>query len=403
MKWNLDFKKIATETITASLIIIISGIAIFSFIMISDQEVNIYKSSSKVDIIKGTSRVEEVLKILENKYMGDVEVNSLIDGAVEGMFSKIDDPYTRYLTEEQYNEAINSGNEEYTGIGVHLSREVATGILTVTGIMPNSPAQKAGILAGDIIIKIDGKDLATLTDKNTADLIKGDAGTTVKLTIKRETTTIEKDVKREKIQSNNVESEMLAGDIAYIKIIEFGNGVYDQFSAEYKSLVIDKKAKGLILDLRNNPGGFVGDTVKIADMLVKEGTILETVYKNESKKVYTSNKSQIEVPLAVLVNKNSASAAEILAGAIKDLKQGTVIGETTYGKGIIQSFIKLEGQGGVSVTSAKYYTASGAEIHKKGITPNIFISLPKEVQALEIIPFANDTQLKEAIKIVSTK
>lgn len=403
MKLNLDYKKIASEVITASLIIIISGIAIVSFIIISGQDVNIYKPNAKVDIIKGTSRIEEVLNIIESKYMGEVDVNTLIDGAVEGIFSKIEDPYTRYLTEEQYKEETTSGNEEYTGIGVHLSRDTQTGYLTIISVMPNSPAKTAGILAGDIIIKIDDKEITGGTDNNASDLIKGLPGTNVKIVVKRGNEIIEKEVKREKIHENNVESKMLDGNIAYIKILKFDNGVYDQFNTEYTDLVINKKAVGLILDLRDNPGGFVEDTVKIADMLVKEGVILETVYKADNKKVYMSDKKQIEVPLAVLVNGNSASSAEILAGAIKDLNQGTLIGEKTYGKGIVQSIIKLQGKGGVSVTTAKYYTALGLEIHKKGIEPNIVVSLPEEIKKLQVIPLESDTQLKEAINIINKK
>lgn len=402
MKLNIDYKKMATEVITASLIIIISAIAIISFIIISDQEVNVYKSNAKVDIIKGTSRIEEVLTILESKYVGKVDVNTLIDGAIEGIFSKIDDPYTRYLTEEEYNESVNEGNEEYTGIGVHLSRNTETGYLTVVSVMPNSPAKSAGILAGDVITKIDNKEI-TGGNSSAADLIKGEPGTTVKITLKRGDKTVELLVKRENIRESSVESEMLEGNIAYIKILKFGNGVYDQFKTEYTDLVVNKRAKGLIIDLRDNPGGFVEETVKIADMLDKEGVILKTVYKNDNTKVYTSDKNQIEVPLAVLVNKNSASAAEILAGSIKDLKQGTLIGETTYGKGIVQSIIKLQNNGGISVTTAKYYTASGDEIHGKGIQPNIKISLPEDVRNSQVISFEKDTQLKEAIKVINTK
>ncbi len=403
MKLKLDYKKIATEVITASLIIIISAIAIISFIIISEQDVNIYRSNAKVDIIKGTSRIEEVLKIVESKYMGEVDVNELIDGAVEGIFSKIDDPYTVYLTQEEYEEAVNAGNEEYTGIGVHLSRDIEKGYLTVISVMPNSPAKEAGILAGDVIIKIDNKDIIGGKDNNASDLIKGEPGTTVKITIKRGEDIIDKTVKREVIHTNNVESNMLEGNIAYIKILKFDNGVYDQFNTEYKDLIIDKKAKGLVLDLRDNPGGFIDDTIKIADMLLKEGIIVETVYKNDNKKVYPSDKNEIEVPMAVLINKNSASSAEILAGAIKDLKQGTLIGEKTHGKGIVQSIIKLQGKGGLSITTAKYYTASGVEIHEKGIEPNIKVDLPKDFQNRQIIPFEEDTQLKKAIEVIKGK
>ena len=400
MKLDIDYKKMWTEVITACLIIVISAIAIISFIVISDQDVGVYENNSKIAVTKGTDRIEEILSLLQSKYAGELNVDELIDGAIEGIFSKIDDPYTRYLTEEEYNEILNSGNETYSGIGVHISLSSKTEQLIIIGVMPNSPAKKAGIKAGDVILAVDGIDATVENYMESVDRIKGKEGTEVKLKIKSNGKEKNLSIKRETIQANNIESDIIENNIGYIKIFEFSNEIYDQFKTEYDYLIKEKKVKGLIIDLRNNPGGLVLDTVRIADLLEGEGIILETVNSDGTKKTYTSDKDKIEVPLVVLVNENSASASEILAGSVKDLDAGTVIGTTTFGKGIVQSVIKLENEGGVSITTSKYYTASGIEIHGNGIEPDIKVELPKDVSSDIYIDDEVDGQLKEAIKVI---
>lgn len=403
MKLDIDYKKMWTEVITACLIIVISAIAIISFIVISDQDVGVYENNSKIAVTKGTDRIEEILSLLQSKYAGDLNVDELIDGAIEGIFSKIDDPYTRYLTEEEYNEILTSGSEIYSGIGVHISISSKTEKLTIIGVMPNSPAKKAGIKAGDIILAVDGIEANLENYMESVDRIKGKEGTEVKLKIESNGKTKELSIKRATIQANNIESDVIENNIGYIKIFEFSNEIYDQFKTEYENLIKEKKVKGLIIDLRNNPGGLVLDTVRIADLLEGEGIILETVNSDGTKKTYTSDKDKIEVPLVVLVNENSASASEILAGSVKDLDAGTVIGTTTFGKGIVQSVIKLENEGGVSITTSKYYTASGVEIHGNGIEPDIKIELPKDVSTDLYIDDKIDAQLKEAIKVIKNE
>lgn len=400
---NLDYKKIWTEVITASLIIIISAIAIISFIIISDQDVGVYKDNSKIAVTKGTDKIEEVLSLLQSKYMGKLDVNELVDGAIEGIFSKIDDPYTRYLTDDEYDELVNSGNEVYSGIGVHISLNSKTEQLVIIGVMPNSPAKNAGIKAGDVILSVDGVEANIDNYNESVDRIKGKVGTTVVLKIQRDGKAKEYSIVRNNVEANNIESSVIKDNIGYIRIFEFSNGIYDQFKDAYDNLVSQQKVKALIIDLRNNPGGLVSDTVKIADILVKEGIILKTVNSDGTTKVYTSGESHIEIPLAVLVNENSASASEILSGCIKDLQQGTIIGTTTFGKGIVQSVVKLDNGGAVSITTSKYYTASGIEIHGNGIEPNIVVNLPKGVVNDMYISEKNDSQLKKAIEIVKSQ
>jgi len=400
MKLNLDYKKIISEVITASLIIIISGIAIYSFIVISDQDVDVYNSSSKIDAINGSNKIEEVLAVIQSKYMDEVDVNELVDGAINGIFDSIEDDYTRYITQEEYEEMLVSGNEEYVGIGVHISRNIATGKMVVISVMPNSPAKEAGIISGDVIMNVDGVEVTNDNYNESVDSLKGKEGTTATLLIERGEETITKIVTRKKITANNVESTVIDNKYGYIRILEFENNIYNQFKTEYNKLVNDNKVKGLIIDVRNNPGGIVSETVKIADLLCKEGKIVETIYRDNSKKVYMSDKSCSEVPIVILVNENSASASEILAGAIKDLKQGTVVGKKTFGKGIVQSIVPLDNGGAVSVTTAKYYTASGVEIHGNGIIPDIEVDISDANRGLTV-DVGHDEQIRKGIEVLN--
>ena len=206
---------------------------------------------------------------------------------------------------------------------------------------------------------------------------------------------------RKKIQVNNVESEVLDNDVGYIKILQFENDIYNQFKEQYENL-LSKNVKGLIIDLRNNPGGLVSETIKILDLLLPRGEVLKLTYKDGRNKVYKcSDNKQIEIPLAILVNGSSASASEILAGAIKDSGKGVVVGTQTYGKGIVQEIEKLECRGALSITVAKYYTSSGVEIHKNGIEPNIVVELPEEFKKQSVVSKNKDTQLQRAIEYIN--
>lgn len=398
----MNYKKIWSEVLTASLIIIISAIAIISFIVISGQDVDIYNPSNKIAVSKGTDKISEVLNLIQSKYMGELDVEKLIDGAINGIFANINDPYTRYLTPEEFDEAVNSGNEEYCGVGIHISLKKTTGDVVIVGVMPDTPAKQAGIKSGDIIKKVD--DLIVNKDNyyEATAAIKGEVGTSVKLVLEREGKEITFNVVREKIISSDISSSIINKKIGYIKIFSFEQGVYDNFKAEYIRLINEEKIEGLIIDLRDNPGGFVDETVRIADLLCGSGTIIRQEYGDGTTRMYTSDSKKCEVPLVVLINENSASASEILAGSIKDLEAGKLVGTTTFGKGIMQSYIALENGGGVAITVAEYYTASGNKIHGEGIEPHIQKTLDKG-QAIDYAANPNtDSQLNEAVKVIKT-
>ncbi len=397
----MNYKKMWSEVITASLIIIISAIAIISFIVISGQDVDIYNPSDKIAVSKGTDKISEVLTLLQSKYMGELDVESLIDGAINGIFENIDDPYTRYLTPEEFDEAVNSGNEEYYGIGIHISLTRDSGEAIIVGVMPDTPAKKAGIKAGDIIKKVDSIVVNADNYYEASNAIKGPEGTVVKLILEREGKELEFNVIRAKIVSSDISSSLIGNNVGYIKIFSFEQGVYENFKEEYYNMINKEKVKGIIIDLRDNPGGFVDETVRIADLLCGSGTIIKQEYGDGTTRIYTSDANKSKVPLVVLINENSASASEILAGSIKDLGAGKLVGTTTFGKGIMQSYIALENGGGVAITVAKYYTASGVEIHGQGIAPDVEKTLN---QGQSIDYSANpktDAQLEQAIKTLN--
>lgn len=401
MKLDLDYKKMWSEIITASLIIVISAIAIISFIVISDQSVDVYNPSQKVAVSEGTQRIEEVLSLLQSKYMGELDIDELTDGAIEGILSKIEDPYTRYLTEEEYAEETRDSSEEYSGIGVHMSWSVKEAKLKIISVMPDTPAKEAGLKAGDIITEVDGVSVTADNITKMSDSIKGEEGTVVKIVVDRKGQSMSFDVTRAHIIANNIESNVLDDDIGYIRILQFDVDIYDQFKTEYDKLIKTEKVKGLVIDLRDNPGGLVNETIKIADLLVKDGVILKVKYADGTTKTYrATGTNSCAVPLVVLVNENSASASEILSGAIKDLKQGTIVGTTTFGKGIMQSIIGLEGGDGLSITIAKFYTASENEIHGVGIEPDIKVELGEDVDLDMVIGTNEDNQLNEAIRVL---
>lgn len=407
-KIQLDKTKVIHYTIVASLTVIMSAIILFCMWVVIEPIVNKDKQTQGTDASNAgyIARIEQALNRLEQKYidMDDVDMDKLIDGAIAGMADATGDPYTRFVSEEEFNEILTSGTEKYGGIGVHLTYDKEKQGILVLGIMPDSPALEADLKAGDIIVKVGDKTVTYENYKECVDDLKGEENSTVKVTLVREDDMVmDKTLTRKIIQANNIESEVLEGNIGYIRIWSFENDVYNQFKKEYDTLM-SQKVSGLIIDVRNNPGGLVPDTINILDLLLPKGDVLKLVYKDGREKVYKcQDDAQINVPLAVLVNERSASASEILASAIKDSGKGALIGNKTYGKGIVQEVEKIGNRGALSITVAKYYTMGGAEIHKNGIAPSVEVNLPDDVKGDMTIKREKDTQLKKAIEYINSK
>jgi carboxyl-terminal processing protease len=396
---KIDKNKIISISIIGSIIIIVLAIVVVCSIIILKPII----SSSKESNDEYLKRIEAVMKKIKNEYVEDIDFEKITEGAIRGITESTGDPYTRYMTNEEYTKLIESGNEKYNGLGIHITYDNVNKGIIVLSLMPNSPAIEEGIQVGDLILKVN--ELVVNTDNyyECVDAIKGEENTKVKLTIKRNENVFEGEYTRKKIIANNIEVKKIDNNIGYIKILSFENEISNQFKIEYDRL-LKENISGLIIDLRNNPGGLLTETVKIANMLLPKGEVVKLVYRDGKEKVYPSDgNNEIKIPLTVLVNERSASASEILAGSIKDSKKGTIIGMKTFGKGIVQTVEKLDVEGAISLTTSKYYTSSGVEIHKNGIEPNIEVKLSDDYINKLYIPIENDSQLLKAIEVLKQK
>lgn len=402
-EYKTERKRFINKAVIISIIVVFSAIVIGAMTLVAMSLIKNTKTSNGEDISKYMTRIEDAINMVKSKYIDDIDTEKLVDGAVAGIAEATGDPYTRYMDEEEYSQMLNSGTETYGGLGIHITYDTKSEGIIILGIMPDAPALDADLKIGDVILSVDGTVVSQKTFYECVDKLKGEAGSEVKLIIKRDNDTLEKTVKREEIIPNNVESDIMDGNIGYIRIWSFDNNVYKQFKTEYEKLKT-KNITGLVIDVRNNPGGLVSDTVSILKEMLPKCDIVKLVYKDESERVYKCDgKNQINIPVAVLVNSGSASASEILASAIKDSNTGVLIGTKTYGKGIVQEVQQLDGKGALSITVAKYYTASGVEIHKNGIEPNITVELPEEYQKSSSVPRDKDTQLIKAIEYINSK
>ena len=400
-EYRVNKQKVLTNAISISIGIVFSVIVLFAlYTIIKPQLSSSSTLTSEVFTQEQLQRLEEAAKIIEEDYLYDYDTDKMMDGAIEGMVNSLENPYTYYETEEEYQESLNSGaNSQYYGIGVHLTYDQDNDAIRVLGNVPDSPAEAAGIQAGDVIKQVDDLVITLDTYMDGVNAIKGEEGTSVRLTILRGDEVLEISVTRAEITDNNVTSEII-DNIGYIRVYSFGIGVYDQFKQAYDEIMA-QNIDGLIVDLRNNPGGYVKDTINMLDLLLPKGDVLKLVDKSGEETVYkTYTDDEIDIPLAVVVNQNSASASEIFASAIKDSGKGVVIGTQTFGKGVVQYVERLKGHGAIDIVSAQYFTASGVVIQDNGIEPNFVVEVDKEYANNSYIPRDKDTQLQRALDYI---
>lgn len=402
---KFNFKKIISEAITGSIIVIICAIVLGAIFIVVSPNIQYKTKISKTEknqVDNALSKIEEALVRVYDEYIDEVSFDTLVEGAISGIASSTGDPYTRYMSQEEFDELLVEGDQEYVGIGTHLIYDTDKQGILILGIMPDSPALDAGLKAGDVIYYVEGNRVTLENYKEQVDVIKGEENTSVKLIIARGDELKEFNVTRKKIKENNISYNVLDDNIGYIRIWGFENKTYEQFKDAYDKLRA-QNISGLIIDLRNNPGGFVDQALYIANLLVPESNALKLVSRKGVEKVYkTTSNTQIDIPLAVVVNQNSASSSEILSSIIKDSKKGVIVGAKTYGKGIVQTTKKLSFGGALSITTAKYYTESGVEIHKNGIEPNIKVELDEKDKNEFSLPYEKDLQLQKAVEYVKS-
>ena len=360
-----------------------------------------YKPKSDIINDELIEKMDTLIQVVDYYYLYDYDEEAMAEAIYAGILNSLGDPYSVYYTEEEYDSFLEGVSGTYCGIGVVVQQNIETGIVTAVKPYAGCPGDKAGILPGDTILAVEGTEITGMDLNSAVTLIKGEEGTPVTLTIKRGTEVFDVTAVREMIDVETVTHKMLDNNIGYIDVDEFGDKTAKQFSKAFDDLEAQNMT-GLVIDLRDNPGGVLDIVVEMLDSILPEGTIVSVKDKYGATDVSESDAAtRLNVPLVVLVNENSASASEIFAGAVKDYGVGTIVGKTTFGKGIVQTIFGLQDGTGVKVTIEDYYTPKGESIHKIGVSPDVEIDLPDEVKMQVTIPYEEDIQLQKAVEILT--
>ncbi len=384
-----------------AMIIIITALlsSLITTIIVSEK----LTSSSSVKTIAegdGTTGIETALAsirtMLEDEYIGELNDEQMLETAIKGYVAGVGDEYTVYYTPDEMKQEYDNAMGNYVGIGIYMVVNYKEGTITVVEPMKGSPAEAVGMQEGDLITKVEGETVTPENVNTMSNKIKGEEGTKVKLEITRDGKTQDVEVERKKIEVSHIESKMLENNIAYIQILDFDGGTAKEFKKNYEDLK-SKGATSLIIDIRSNGGGVVDEAIDILEMICdKNSTLLIETDKDGNETVTKSKENPIiDVPVVVLVNGESASASEILAGALKDNGKAKIIGTKTYGKGVIQTLYQLTDGSGLKMTTAEYCTPNRNKINKLGIEPDITVELPEDINELTE---ENDTQIQKAIE-----
>ena len=350
-------------------------------------------------------KITEIETLVQKYYLNEIDTEQVENYLYKGMIAGLDDAYAAYYTKEEYQSMMDSTNGSYYGIGVEMSQNMTTGIITITRVFEGSPAEEAGLLPGDVIYKVQDTEVTGEDLTKVVSMVKGAEGTTVPISVAREGESdyLTFDVERRTIEISTVEHRMLDGNIGYISIASFDDVTVNQFLTALEDLE-NQGETALIIDLRNNGGGLVSSAGSILDRLLPEGLIVYTEDKYGNREELKSDaENYFDKPLAVLVNGNSASASEIFAGAVKDYGIGTLVGTQTFGKGIVQKVYPLSDGTAVKLTVSKYYTPKGNNIHGIGIAPDVEVELDADVANAITIPEEKDNQLQKAVEILTEK
>ena len=387
------YKTIMLVVLTAFLTVIFTTIYMTRKYNINNDNQTIsslFGGSSSDD--KLTTSLKNIKNLLKKYYLNDIDEDKAIDGAIKGYVSALGDQYTEYIPKDEMEEYKQDLMGNYVGIGIYMVQNTKDNTIVVLSPIKYSPAEEAGVLPGDIIKEIDGVEYTGEDMNSAATNIKGEEGQEIK--------TFE--IERKKITTNPVIAEKLDNNIGYLEISSFDENTAENFKTKYEELQ-SQGITSLIIDLRNNGGGLVEEALKIADYIVPKGKeLLVTVDKDGKEEVEkTKEDVLIDMPIVVLVNKNSARSSEILAGALKDLNEATIVGTTTYGKGVIQQLISLKDGSGLKVTVEEYYTPNRTKINGVGIEPNEKVELPESVENPLSVDRNDDTQLQKATEILS--
>lgn len=395
-------EKISSDTrkgIVIGIMISIMVLLVFNTVSLS------YKIFIKKDY-NYEAKAKAIYKLMNDQYVGNLENEKIFDGLYTGMVALATDKYSRYISKDDFESYKISTSGNYVGIGCKTSINVDDYSIYIVSLYEDSPASEAGLEPNDKILKVNNMAVNYDNYDQAISNIRGEEGSKVTLTIKRGEKIFDVDVTRKDVDVPTVGGTVIDNSIGYIKIEGFESVTYDQYKAVYDNLR-KQNVKSLIIDLRNNPGGLLDIVAKIADDIIPEGVITYTEDKNGKKEYINSTKGEIDIPLVVLVNENSASASELLTAAIKDTQKGTVVGKNTYGKGVVQTTFPFKDGSAVKLTTAKYYTPKGVCIDGVGVAPDIVVdntndfvleSLNSDKAGCDTL---NDVQLKKAVELLS--
>ena len=395
---NRIYKIIMIVAIAVFLTFMVTSISLYTYFVNNPISITSKSSSSSKDIAGTLQKYKE---IIDKYYLGDVDEEKLKEGAIKGYIEGLGDPYTEYISADEMEDYLSDTMGNFVGIGIYMVKNTEKGKIQVLAPIKGSPAEKAGIQAGDLILTVDGVDYSADEMTIASNKIKGEEGTTVTIEVLRGTETKKYELKREKVKVNQVEGKVLPNNIGYINFTSFDETTADDFKAKFEE--INKQGiKSLIIDLRNNGGGIVDQALQIADYVAdKDSVLLYEVDKNNKETVKKAKTDPIiNMPIIILTNENTASASEILAGALKDLGKAKTVGTTTYGKGVIQQILKLSDGSGLKVTIEEYQTPNRSKIHKIGIAPDEEVKLPDSVTNVLNVTESEDTQLQKAIDMI---
>ena len=346
--------------------------------------------------------VLQMMDILDMYYYEEVDHADLIEGATRGVLQATNDPYTFYYNAEEFAALWEDDEGEYAGVGMQITANYLTGLCTISRVFEGSPAALAGVHKGDILYQVEDMYVTADTLDEAVDIMRGTPGTDVDVVFMRDGLEMEYTLTRATINVNRVSSTMLEDGIGYICLFEFAGDCSEKFIAAADALV-KQGAKGIIIDLRDNPGGWMDDAEAIGDYFLDTGVLCYLEYNDGSREYYRTKPGAVDVELVILVNENSASASEVLTGALKDRKDATVVGVQSYGKGIVQSVLAIGEDEGMQLTVAQYFTPNGNAVHTIGITPDVECPLPQGDNGIYEFADLSDPQLARALEIMQEK
>lgn len=358
------------------------------------------------DVYDKNEKIKNIEEIINSNYLRDVDKEALEDGKLRGMLDSLNDPYSQYFNKEEFRKFNEDTAGSFAGIGIVVT-PMDDNYITVVSPISGTPAERAGIKTEDKIIKVNGVEYTAKQMEEAVSVMRGEPGTDVKVTVLRKVDgkqeTLDFDLTREIIKIESIETAMIPNsNLGYMKVISFDQDTYKDYKEGLK-LLKDKGAKGIVFDLRGNPGGLLDVVINMADDLLGDSTILFTKTKAGQEEYFKSNISMDNIPAVVLIDKGSASASEIFAGALKDNGRAKLIGETSFGKGVVQRIYDFPDGTGMKITESEYFLPNGESIHEKGVAPDYEISLPEDIEGIGIDYINEDTQLQKAIEVINSQ